>query len=88
MKNQFQQAKWADFEEGQLKSTEGEQPLQMQHSDGTALPLVLDESSTNKFGADVIRFPAGKGVGLPTSAISTTVSLAFELHYSSFSSHK
>jgi quercetin dioxygenase-like cupin family protein len=60
------QAKWADFAEGQLKSIEGKQPLQMQHSDGTALPLVLDDSTPNKFGADIIRFPAGKGVGLHT----------------------
>lgn len=66
MKNQFRQAKWADFEGEQLKSMEGVQPLQMQHSDGTALPLVLDDSTPNKFGADIIRFPAGKGVGLHT----------------------
>jgi len=66
MKNEFRQAKWADFEGEQLKSMEGVQPLQMQHSDGTALPLVLDDSTPNKFGADVIRFAAGEGVELHT----------------------
>ena len=66
MKKEFREAKWADFEQGQLKSIEGEQPLQMQHSEGTALPLVLDDSTPNKFGADVVRFPAGKGVELHT----------------------
>ena len=66
MKNEFRQAKWANFEKGQLKSFEGEQPLKMQHSDGTALPLVLDDSTPKKFGADVVRFRAGEGVELHT----------------------
>lgn len=64
----LQQARWADFDEVQktLTSFEGKQPIQMAHSDGTALPLLLDDSLPAKFGADVIRFEAGKGVGLHT----------------------
>ncbi|MCR4311588.1 MAG: cupin domain-containing protein [Candidatus Taylorbacteria bacterium] len=60
------QAKWANFIKGQLMSFEGAQPLQMQHSDGTALPLVLDDSTPKKFGAEVVVFQADKGVGLHT----------------------
>lgn len=68
MNYQFNQARWANFNEeiGQLKSIEGEQPVKMRHSDGTALPLVLDDSTPHKFGADIIRFAHGKGVGLHT----------------------
>ena len=66
MKSQLQQAVWAEFTQGQLKSLEGQQPLQMQHSDGTALPLVVDDAKEARFGADVVRFPPGKGVGLHT----------------------
>lgn len=63
----LKQAKWALInKDGDLESFSGEQPIQMRHSDGTARPLVVDESSTNKFGADIIRFDAGKGVGLHT----------------------
>ena len=36
----------------------------MHHSDGTARPLVIDSSQENGFGADIIRFAAGEGVGL------------------------
>jgi quercetin dioxygenase-like cupin family protein len=66
MLNQFSQAKWADFTEDKLHSLEGVQPLQMQHSDGTALPLVVDDSKEQRFGADIVRFASGTGVGLHT----------------------
>lgn len=64
----LQQAQWANFNKNQktLASFEGKQPIQMTHSDGTALPLLLDNSLSAKFGADVIRFEAEKGVGLHT----------------------
>jgi quercetin dioxygenase-like cupin family protein len=68
MKNntELQQANWADFnkETNQLKSFTGKQPLTMAHSDGTALPLLVDTSLPANFGADIIRFDAGKGVSL------------------------
>lgn len=64
MQHVLQQARWVRFQTGQLSSIEGVQPLAMHHSDGTALPLVLDNSTSNKFGADIIRFAPGKGVGL------------------------
>lgn len=64
----LQQARWADFNESEktLVSFEGKQPIQMSHSDGTALPLLVDDSLPAKFGADIIRFEGGKGVGLHT----------------------
>ena len=64
----LQQARWTDFNPatGQIIPFTGEQPLQMCHSYGTALPLVRDDSLPQKFGADVIRFAPGKGVGLHT----------------------
>ncbi|MES2409692.1 MAG: cupin domain-containing protein [Patescibacteria group bacterium] len=63
----LQQAKWANVsEKGNLVSLQGEQPIPMQHSYGTALPLLLDSSTPQKFGADLIRFAPGKGVGLHT----------------------
>lgn len=62
----LKQAKWADFdkETTHLISFEGELPIQMRHSDGTALPMLVDDAKSNKFGADIIRFAPGKGVGL------------------------
>ncbi|MEI8103672.1 MAG: cupin domain-containing protein [Candidatus Moraniibacteriota bacterium] len=62
----LKQARWADFNETTLHiaSFEGQQPIQMKHSDGTALPLLVDDSKSNKFGADIIRFAPGKGVSL------------------------
>jgi quercetin dioxygenase-like cupin family protein len=65
---ELQQARWADFNEENktLASFDGKQPIQMSHSDGSALPLLVDDSLPAKFGADVIRFEAGKGVGLHT----------------------
>jgi quercetin dioxygenase-like cupin family protein len=62
----FQFAKWAQVnsENSALISLHGEQPIKMMHSNGTAFPLVLDDSNETKFGADLIRFEAGKGVGL------------------------
>jgi quercetin dioxygenase-like cupin family protein len=65
-KQQFQQARFAltTSDESVLKSFEGVLPLQMKHSDGTAIPLVVDDTTEHHFGADVIRFPAGKGVGM------------------------
>lgn len=64
----LQQARWADFNESEktLISFRGNQPVHMSHSDGTALPLLVDDSLPAKFGADIIRFEAGKGVGLHT----------------------
>lgn len=63
----LQQAKWANVgEDGNLVSLHGMQPIQMSHSYGTALPLVCDESLAKRFGADLIRFETGKGVGLHT----------------------
>ena len=58
--------KWAnvDPENGLLISLEGQQPLQMHESDGTALSLVLDDTTAKKFGADVVRFAPGTGVRL------------------------
>jgi quercetin dioxygenase-like cupin family protein len=54
----MQTARWAEYVDQQLKLPSGEMPIQMAHSDGTALPLL----SHNGFGADVIRFAANKGV--------------------------
>lgn len=64
----LQQNKWANFDEktNQLISFEGVQPLKMHHSYGTALPLLVDDSTPQHFGADVIRFSPGEGVGLHT----------------------
>ena len=63
----LKQAKWALPGQGnELESFSGEQPIKMKHSDGTARPLVVDDSAINKFGADIVRFEAGKGVGLHT----------------------
>ncbi len=64
----LRQARWADFNKNEktLVSFDGKQPIQMSHSDGTALPLLVDGSLPAKFGADIIRFEAGRGVGLHT----------------------
>ncbi|CAN5718605.1 hypothetical protein BH11PAT2_BH11PAT2_08270 [soil metagenome] len=68
MIQKFQQARWADFNEQSesLISFSGELPIQMSHSDGTARFLVADTSLPEKFGADLVRFEAGRGVGLHT----------------------
>lgn len=63
-KTTFIQAKWAECAEDQLVPFRGPLPLQMKHSDGTALPLVSFQQES--FGADVVRFDRGKGVGLHT----------------------
>ncbi len=60
--SEFKQAKWADYTDNQLRINKGVLPIQMKHSDGTGLPLVTYEN----FGADIVRFPAGKGVGTHT----------------------
>jgi quercetin dioxygenase-like cupin family protein len=60
----FNFAKWAEQSGDKLLPINGELPLQMKHSDGTALPLVV--SFVDRFGADIIRFEAGKGVELHT----------------------
>lgn len=58
-KDGLQIAKWADvLANGELSVKGGILPLQMCHSDGTGLPLLKD----GNFGADIIRFAAGKGV--------------------------
>ncbi len=68
MIQKFQQASWANFDEqsGSLVSFSGEQPIQMSHSDGTASFLVADTSTSKSFGADLVRFEAGHGVGFHT----------------------
>lgn len=64
----FQENTWAEFNKDKevIESFSGQLPIQMSHSDGTALPLVVDTSLDENFGADLIRFEAGKGVGLHT----------------------
>jgi quercetin dioxygenase-like cupin family protein len=62
----LQQAKWADFTGDNLVSFQGVQPVQMSHSYGTALPLLCDNAPEKPFGADLIRFEAGKGVQMHT----------------------
>jgi quercetin dioxygenase-like cupin family protein len=66
MDKTFQFARWAKINDqtNELVSHSGPQPIQMVNSDGTALSLVLDDSTPAKFGADIVRFEAGKGVGL------------------------
>lgn len=55
----LQIAKWADASaDCNLMVKGGALPFQMHHSDGTGQPLLKD----GKFGADIIRFAAGKGV--------------------------
>lgn len=68
MKQEFQHARWADLDQDHatLKSFSGKLPIQMSHSDGTARSLVVDSSLSKKFGADLVRFEANKGVGLHT----------------------
>jgi len=68
MIQKFQHARWANFDEESktLKSLSGVLPIQMSHSDGTADPLVVDTSLSENFGADLVRFEAGKGVDLHT----------------------
>lgn len=58
------QSRWADLWDNGIVSKSWKLPIQMSCSDGTALPLVFLEES--KFGADLIRFDAGKWVALHT----------------------
>ncbi len=62
--SKLEKAIWAKEVGGMLCSINGQQPIQMYQSEGTALPLVLDVSGANNFGADLIRFASGKGVNL------------------------
>ena len=62
MQTELMQARWCNVVNRQLVSFAGVQPIQMAHSDGTALPLVLADA----FGADVIRFEGGRGVRMHT----------------------
>ena len=62
----LQQAVWATAESNLLSPIIGVQPIKMQNSDGTAQPLVLDDSTQNNFGADIVRFAPGTGVRLHT----------------------
>lgn len=56
----FQFARWAEFEgKGHFGITPGPKKIAMCNSDGTGEPLVKEDF----FGADIIRFPAGGGVG-------------------------
>ncbi len=57
-------AVWAKVVDGKLSPIKDELLLKMHNSDGTALPLVLDDSGERNFGADLIRFASGTGVGL------------------------
>lgn len=55
----IQISRWADLgADGTLSIPSGIRPIQMCSSDGTGSPLVKIDT----FGADVIRFDAGKGV--------------------------
>lgn len=55
----IQIARWAGVgENGELLIPSGLRSIQMHSSDGSGDPLLKD----GDFGADVIRFPAGKGV--------------------------
>ncbi|MDD3040661.1 cupin domain-containing protein [Bacteroides sp.] len=55
----IQITRWADMLENEVLSVpSGVRPIKMCNSDGTGSPLV----KIDKFGADVIRFPAGQGV--------------------------
>ena len=62
----LQTAIWANFKEDLLDPISGIQPTQMKKSAGTALSLVLDDSTKEKFGADIIRFAPNSGVELHT----------------------
>ncbi len=56
---ELQIARWAGVDnDGNIMVLGGAQAFQMQNSDGTGTPLV----KLGEFGADVIRFEAGKGV--------------------------
>lgn len=62
---ELMQSRWADiWENDELISKSWQFPIQMSKSDGTAIPLVYLQES--KFGADLIRFAAGKWVALHT----------------------
>jgi mannose-6-phosphate isomerase-like protein (cupin superfamily) len=55
----LQTAAWATYDvQGNLLIDGNARPIQMRHSDGTGTPLM----SFRGFGADVIRFAAGRGV--------------------------
>lgn len=57
--SRLQSSQWADYTKDRvLKINSHERSITMCHSDGTGEPLL----SHNNFGADIIRFPAGKGV--------------------------
>lgn len=59
MTKKIQIAEWANYKEnGSLVPLDGEMPYQMVNSDATGLPLL----KLSDFGADIIRFDAGKGV--------------------------
>lgn len=51
-------AQFAEYDGRNLKIDDGEKPLKMNNSFGTAFPLFTYEG----FGADIIRFSAGEGV--------------------------
>ena len=54
----LQIAEWAKSDsEGNLNIDTGARPIPMANSDGTGHPLL----SKNGFGADIIRFEAGRG---------------------------
>jgi len=64
--SKLNKAIWAECLDDKLVSVQGVQPLKMHQSDGTALPLVLDDSEERNFGADLIRFASSEGVSLHT----------------------
>jgi mannose-6-phosphate isomerase-like protein (cupin superfamily) len=55
----IQISRWAEVKDDNIVVASGARPIQMRNSDGTGLPLLKDDL----FGADVIRFGPGKGVG-------------------------
>jgi quercetin dioxygenase-like cupin family protein len=54
----IQISRWADYIDGNLLCRSGLREIEMVNSDGTGTPLL----KADNFGADIIRFPAGKGV--------------------------
>jgi quercetin dioxygenase-like cupin family protein len=50
--------KWAEELDGKIVVSSGVRPIKMCNSDGTGFSLLKE----GKFGADIIRFAAGKGV--------------------------
>lgn len=58
---------WANVDnDGCIHSVSGELEIQMSNSQGTARPLLFDNSGSKPFGIDQVRFAPGEGVALHT----------------------